>query len=447
LPLVLGIVLSGANAWAEPGQGRPGASTVQVAGFPVIRTSVMDISYEIEGAAWDDLAQVELWFALGIDGAWQLYNYDHDMHSPVRFIAQREGIYRFLVVAVDRWGRRSFYQQGQGQKRLDNSVPVDVPAQLTVFIDYTPPQLYLYNPRGAIKGFREDSLPICWAGFDANPTSQPVMLYYQQGEEGAWVPLSSPQPARGEYTWELTADLAGPIRVKVVMTDQAGHQDVQVSGFIEVVGKTTAFEESVAASAAAESGASASESATSEIVAEPVEDREAASPEMRAESDIETTVSENQQKWATLCFQRGMLHKQRMEWAAAVQAFQEALDNDPNLAEAQINLANALCRTGHFSEAQEHFKLSLQDNPHSQSAMFGLAQAQIASKEYDAAQASLRRLLEYNPKDWQGWLIYGDAADKLGNREAALYAWQQAAEGDLPSITQMALVRLNGHNP
>ena len=132
-------------------------------GFPVIHARKMEVNYRVESAKPGAVVRVELWYGRGSKGSWQLYDYDEDLKSPIEFMAPGEGIWRFLVVAVDQWGRRSWSPDNKAGGTVDRTIPHDdVAPQQMVFVDYTKPQLYLYSPRGEIEDYQKDSLKIRW---------------------------------------------------------------------------------------------------------------------------------------------------------------------------------------------------------------------------------------------------------------------------------------------
>ena len=149
---------------------------VDVAQLPKIRTATMNINYRIFTADGQAPLRVELWYARGMGGGWQLYDYDEDHVSPMPFVAPGEGIYRILIVAVDRWGRRSYNEINQAASPGAGAVPNTVPSQQVVFVDYAAPRLYLQHPQGEIPDYRAKRLPIRWVGFDSHLDARPVKL-------------------------------------------------------------------------------------------------------------------------------------------------------------------------------------------------------------------------------------------------------------------------------
>jgi len=125
--------------------------------LPVVRSRTMNINYQINIGPVH-LSRVELWYSHETREKtaepWQLYNYDLDKISPIRFVAPGEGVFRFLIVAVDQRGQTSCRTDGGGMDVAN--ISAEVKAQQTVFIDYTPPQLFLKSPRGEVANIQNE---------------------------------------------------------------------------------------------------------------------------------------------------------------------------------------------------------------------------------------------------------------------------------------------------
>ncbi len=424
--------------------------------LPIIHTPTMNICYEINSFDTNNLERIELWYARGLDSPWQLYDYDQDRTSPIPFTAPGEGIYRFLVVAVDRWGRKS-YQNNTNREALPSDIrPVDVPAQLVVFIDYNAPQLYLYHPRGEITDYQAKELPIRWQGFDNHLDANPVYLYYQTQDNPNWISLAGPLPAQGEYKWVIPPQTKGPLVIQVLIYDCAGNQTVEYSGKIHLAAgqppqdtlpASPVLPDTPAALPASKALEKMEDSLDKESKAkEPLEEKE--------HSDLpgyqiqpKATLSESKKlERASQCFSRGMMYCQQLEWPKAVEAFQESLENNPQSLNCRSNLANALYKMCRFEEALYQYQQCLTEEPTRGSALFGLAQSQIALKQHENAKKTLDKLLEQDRRDWQAWLLYGDTSQQLGNLSLAINSWKQAAQGEA-TIARLAQERLKQYQP
>jgi len=414
---------------AKSGAAGAVVGRVELAQLPKIRTANMNINYRIFTADGQAPLRVELWYTRGMGGGWQLYDYDEDRVSPMPFIAPGEGIYRFLVVAVDRWGRRSYNELNQAGSPGTGAVPNTVPSQQVVFIDYTAPRLYLQNPQGEIPDYRAKRLPIRWVGFDSHLDARPVKLYCQRQGSEHWVAISGPQPARNEFTWEIPERFEGPVIVKVVITDQAGNEKEQRSGVIQIRNDFS-LSNTMDWPTPTEN--------PQQVNRTPKVDPNQST--LRIPEEKAFTLLDREGK-AKLYFQRGNLYSQRLEWEQAARAFRKVLDYDPKVVSARVNLANALFRMGQFHQAQAEYEHCLQENRGQESALFGLAQTQIRLQQYDKAQQTLANLLEQDRRDWQAWLMHGNVSAQLGQREAAVESWQQASH-DMSPVRKLAMDRL-----
>lgn len=403
---------------AQSGAGVAAVGGVDVTQLPKIRTAKMNINYRIFTADGQAPLRVELWYARGVGGGWQLYDYDEDRVSPMPFIALGEGVYHFLVVAVDRWGRRSYDEINPAGSPRAGAIPLTAPSQQVVLVDYTAPRLYLQHPRGNIPDYRAKRLPIRWVGFDSHLDARPVKVFFQRQGSTHWVAISGPQPARSEFIWAIPERVEGPVMIKVVMSDQAGNQEEQRSGVIEIRNDYS-----------------------------PRRDMESADPEvdpnkvtLEIPGEKSFTPLEKQEK-AALYFQRGNLYSQRLEWEQAARSFRKSLAYDPQMVSARVNLANALFRMNELDQAEAEYERCLQENRHQGSALFGLAQAQIRLQQYEKAQQTLANLLEEDRGDWQAWLMHGNVSAQLGQNQAAVTSWQQASH-DMSPVRKLAMEQL-----
>jgi len=421
------------GAAAQTMSGGATASPLDITRLPKIRTAKMNINYRISTADGEAPLRVELWYARGVGGGWQLYDYDEDRVSPMPFIAPGEGVYRFLVVAVDRWGRRSYDESRPAGSPRHRAAPNTVPSQQVVLVDYTAPRLYLQHPRGNIPDYCAKRLPIRWVGFDTHLDARPVKLYCQRQGNPHWVAISGPQPARSEFIWVIPERVEGPMILKAVITDQAGNEEEQLSGVIHIRNDYSPRPDT-----ASPAPSFHFQGSSEERIADPNQ------VPLHVPGEQRFTLLDRQEK-AKLYFQRGNLYSQRMEWEPASRAFRKSLAYDPKLVSARVNLANAMFRMNRFQEAEAEYERCLQENGHQESALFGLAQAQIRLQHYDKAQQTLAKLLEEDRRDWQAWLMHGNVSAQLGQNQAAVTSWRQASH-EMSPVRNLAMEQLRRVN-
>jgi|GEM_PF-1126079 len=429
----------------------------------LVHTQSMYINYQIQGIPASDINRVELWYAQGRQGPWRFYDYDSDKKSPVLFTAPAEGIYRLLVVALDRWGRRSC-RTGKGQKPGQGMIPNDVTAHLVVRIGYIMPQLYLRSPYGELPSYRRRQLKISWVGFDTDLPTNPVDLYYQSQGMEQWKLLASALPAKGQYLWEFPRELTGKTTLKAVLTDHVGNCDVKYSAPIDIVGNDGNH---APVPGSAPRNLSESKKISKNTVSPPKKSTDIHSKQIKLSKSAEknqyskmipalktttslspvlpmkTAISSHRNQLDKI-LRRGDLYSMRQEWDRAARAYQQALDLDPGYSQARINLADMYYKMGKFKQAQEQFQFCLKEDPSSQSALlYSLAQTQINMNQFKKARQTLEKLVQYDSRDYQGWLMLGDVARKMGEYKQAKEFWRQAARSNIPAIAHIALQRLD----
>jgi len=417
----------------------------------IIHTATMMINYQSNAPSPQELERVELWYAQGVDGAWQLYAYDEDKISPISFTAPAEGLYRLFVMIVDRWGRCS-YPNLDPALGYPSRLPQTVAAQILLFVDYTKPRLFLYSPRPETTITLGSPLNIQWAGFDTNLDSLPVTLLYQVYGTEQWLPISlEPQKASGDFSWTLPESLTKPIMVKAVMVDRAYNSDEQVSAWIQVTApqaQETAISSSQVSMSAENQAASAYAAvlpAAADGITLPVVTETMANPRSAASALPEEVQEDTRRQFAL-----GNLHAQRQEWNEAIQAYGQALAYDPSHHDARVQLGYAYYNTGQYDLAQQQFDLALIAYPDSNSALFGSAQSGFARGQYPLARQSLEKLVIQAPTDWYAWILLGDVAEKQGDWVTAQSSWQQAGEGAAgtsPQVVRLVTERLQRVRP
>ena len=416
----------------------PTEADAQKAERPIpVRTQSMHVHYELSSVAAEDLLRIELWYRRGQSSHWQLYSYDEDRVSPILFVASQEGLHQFVVAAVDRWGRRS----------VSDGVRTASPqAQLSVFVDYQPPQLYLYSPNREMRVFSGEVMNLRWGGFDSHLEPRPVQVFYRSDGSEDWQPITPPQPPEGEYRWRIPANLAGPVQIQTRIVDQAGHQVVQESSWITLIrpsGTFDAFHLDLTTDEAVletidlplESGSPAEppeSGAGPETFPVPLGNRlDGMNVSKAAVSEMHGSEAAVKRE-AERLFRSGIWYGQRREWEKAIRAFKKVIELTPGSIEGQINLANAYFAQGQYEQALQYYERVLQVDPERRNAMFNLAQAQVALKQYDKSFQTLDRLVALDRRDWQAWLMRGETARQLGDQQAALNSWQYVAHSGQP---------------
>lgn len=343
----------------------------------VVSSKNIDINYQTPPGSHNYIANIELWYACGSNGPWRFYGYDKDRVPPIQFIAPSEGVYRFLVVAVDKWGRRSGGNSSTGAR--PDFIPADVPAQQTVFIDYTRPRLYLHNTRETISQ-HDKNIQIRWMGFDTYLPSRPVQLFWKANnnqsanpQDDTWFPLAPAQPSAGSFVWPLPKNLAGTVTIKAVLTDHVGNQDVQYTSLIV-------------------QNNNAPINARSSIDIPPKDTKIT----HLSTTDSDSAFFANNELISNSALQAGGIIPQPSQLIdhsdSAVKTLQQSIDAQPNSSKTRLELAKALYKTGKFQQAQQQYLFCLNDNPSDKNALLGLAQTRVALNQFDKAGESMKKL-------------------------------------------------------
>ena len=203
------------------------------ANMPIVRSDSFEINYSLAAESKQYVSRIELWCGRGTSGPWQLYDYDLDLNPPVSFRAASEGIWRFLVVPVDINGVR--YYKGS-EKVIDNNggIPASTPAQTTIFVDYTQPQIFLHEPilKTTASGLRQ--IIVQWNVFDTFLDEYPATLYWIESGGSDWTPIGSAFKAFDSYKWIVPRYINKPVCFKLQCRDQAGNTCQMVTSLLNI---------------------------------------------------------------------------------------------------------------------------------------------------------------------------------------------------------------------
>jgi predicted O-linked N-acetylglucosamine transferase (SPINDLY family) len=110
-------------------------------------------------------------------------------------------------------------------------------------------------------------------------------------------------------------------------------------------------------------------------------------------------------------------------------------------------LGNALQTLGKLEAAHAAYQRSLQLDPTLARAWYSAACAESPRKDYAAAVASFRRALELQPGWQEAQHNLGEVLFRLGQVDAALDSFRQAAAGSHPALSQAAIALIIPESP
>lgn len=115
----------------------------------------------------------------------------------------------------------------------------------------------------------------------------------------------------------------------------------------------------------------------------------------------------------------------------AMAAFRAALEMDPELHPARIELGDALARAGRFEEAGAEYSTVLARRPEDPAALLKRAAAAMARERHGEALADLERLVAIDPAHREGRVRLAASLAALGRMEESEAAYRAALSLDL----------------
>lgn len=170
------------------------------------------------------------------------------------------------------------------------------------------------------------------------------------------------------------------------------------------------------------------------------------SPDAPSKADLER--AEKLYRAATYYRLRGQ-SGQPNDLALAVLRYQQALEANPRLADARLDLAGVLLLQGKAEQASRLYTQLLAQSPGHREALRGMALTMIQRNQYDAAKDYLMRLVGVAPNNAEGWLDLGDLCHRRGEIDAARAHWRKAAtvQPGAQDVAHRARQRLKTYRP
>jgi Flp pilus assembly protein TadD len=129
-------------------------------------------------------------------------------------------------------------------------------------------------------------------------------------------------------------------------------------------------------------------------------------------------------------YQLGLIYAQRRQHDAAMERFRKAIEVEPKEADAHYQLGRIAREQGRYADALEHCQTAARiDDKHSSSEVWReIGIVQLLAGDAEAARSALERYLDRRPYDPEGLCWYGRTMAKLGHRDEARSAFDQAIE-------------------
>src|SRR5579871_3315562 len=138
---------------------------------------------------------------------------------------------------------------------------------------------------------------------------------------------------------------------------------------------------------------------------------------------------------------RGQVLERGLRYDLAAEAYQRALECNPDSLAAHLGIGEMFIRTGKYAEALPHFQVCVQKEPQHTIALLGMARCQRYLGPPEAAWATLERLFNTSEPDPGAVLLRGQLELERGNAQEAL-TWLKHAErlqpSDLETIQALA---------
>jgi len=123
----------------------------------------------------------------------------------------------------------------------------------------------------------------------------------------------------------------------------------------------------------------------------------------------------------------------KLEESAA--AHEKALEIDPNLVQAHINLIELYGRLGQFEKAEEHYRASVRIEPGSAESYYNYGVLLLSAEKYSQAEEAFRKTIEINPFHAGAHNNLGYLLERQSNFSEAEAEYRKAIE-DKPSDRQ-----------
>lgn len=406
------------------------------------------------------ICKARMWVSTDRGRHWQDIQTDGGRPTSLPYAAPADGRYDFYIVLSNDAG--------------DSAPPPTAGAEphVTVIVDTTAPLLQLHGASRVWPDADRPGLLLRASVIEENLGPESIRVSYRPAGTKDWFDGGTAPLAAGRIQWLPPLTLDGPLDLRVVVTDLAGHR-----GTDELLGipwegaprhpaiETTAVRSTQAkesptkspAKTRPESPDAAQPMGTPPVVApvkppnvervtftgdtaKPASPKPSTQPETVPDTDTgdDATPAETLRSLAADYEQRGRRD-------LAIERLAKALKTDPRDPQLLVDFASVLYRAGRYEEADDRFAAALTLDPEHTSALEGLALVAATERRYPQAREHLEHLLRLDPRSALNWRRLGDIEHKLGHRTQAIEAWQRVLElaENEPALRKSAQQRLD----
>ncbi len=139
------------------------------------------------------------------------------------------------------------------------------------------------------------------------------------------------------------------------------------------------------------------------------------------------TTSDFAQSDGILWLKQGVSFRAEGQHLAALDVYQKASSIPGAPAEVFFNLGNVLLDLGRWEESAAAMKRALELQPQMTSALMQLARCKVRLERLAEADTHFSELVQIDPNHFSAWLEYGNLLRQLGETEKMLGAYQRAA--------------------
>jgi tetratricopeptide (TPR) repeat protein len=147
---------------------------------------------------------------------------------------------------------------------------------------------------------------------------------------------------------------------------------------------------------------------------------------------------------ADALFARGVQNHQAGDLVGAIEAYQAALELQPDRVDARSNLGAAYARLGRHDEAIQHYRAVLERVPEQSQVRLNLALALYKSARIAEAAAELERVVAAEPGQRQAVLLLADCRAQMGD-DAAVVALLGSRDEEFKDDRLYAYLLGNAH--